>query len=1008
MLKEERMTGGFLDRHVVCGRAEVRLIAVIAAAIGALWLAPGAHAFKVEKWEAGTCKESGCTDAGSHAAFYTQAAGHPEVGITDFEFAYQEREVLLKKWKEPEGRVKDVRVDLPPGLAVNPEATKNSKGELVVCTETELESDNKECPEGSRVGVDKATGTAEILAGIKETVTEEFPVYNMKRKPGEPSRFGVEVSSATLKLLGLQGHVYLEGGISWRPEAETSENSGVATGDYHEYFTIPDIPQQPEIIESRLIFEGVVDGHTFLTLPSTCSSKPITTLHVDSYEDPGNYLKYSNETPVTATGCNELAFNPTLALTAGDTQSDQPDGVSAELHIPQKTDEPSKPNSPDVQTAEVTLPEGMTLNPSAAKGLEGCSDEQFAGESCPAQSEVGSFAVNAPGIPDGSLTGGVYVGSPEPGEGPESGKEFRIFLYGDATEFGVGLHLEGAVKANTATGRLTAVFANAPQVPFESLTLRFRGGNQAPLANPLTCGAAEPAATVAPYGGEAPASAATSGFVVDGNGAGGPCAKTLPFSLTQSLSPQAPAQAGAYDPATFSLSRPGGQQYLSKISTTLPAGLLGSISSVPLCSEAAANAGTCPATSEIGTVSVAAGAGAEPYEFTGHAYLTGPYGGAPYGLSVVVPAVAGPYNLGQVKTRGAITVGLYSGRVTVTATLPTIVEGVPLRLQSLNVAVSRSNFLFNPTSCGPLATESTLSSTLGATQALSSGFQVGNCGALAFKPTLSVSSGGRPTKAGGASLVVKITQPAHQANIHEIQLQLPKQLPSRLTTLQKACVAASFEASLPPGNCEHTADVGTVSVTTPVLPGTLKGPAYLISHGGESFPDLDLVLQGDGVEVVLVGHTHISSAGITTSTFESLPDVPISSVTVDLPMGPDSTLDTDGRLCRTKLLAPTTLIAQSGAKITQNTQISVSGCPIELISHRRRGSRVTLTVWTPQAGLLTIGGHGVKTVRKRVKKAGEVKISVPLTGHARKHKLKIGFTAKSGHNPSAVSLSVKH
>jgi hypothetical protein len=986
------------------------LLALVSFAIAGLWLASTASAIEVAKWEAGTCANIECKDSdvneGHSNYFYTQAAGHPNFGITDFRFVTHEEPLL--KAQIPNEHVKDVRVDLPPGLAVNPEAT------AAKCTEEELNADDELCPPASQVGVDQATGTATVLA--KLTIKEEFPVYNMVRKPGQPARFGVEINSLTIKLAGLQGHIYLEGGISWHKEAETAENSGVTTGDYHEYFEIKEIAKEPEVVESRLIFWGVPQEHqeaptepprAFITLPSTCVTKPVTYLHADSYEDPGHWVAEANETPVTASGCGSLAFNPTLTLTAGDSQSDQPDGIGAELSIPQKTNEPSKPNSPDVQTAEVTLPEGMTLNPSAANGLEGCSDEQFAGENCPAHSEIGSFAVNAPGIPDGSLTGGVYVGSPKPGKDAESGEEFRIFLYGDATQYGVGLHLEGAVKANTGTGRLTTVFTNAPQVPFESLTLHFRGGNQAPLANPLTCGAAEPAATIAPYGGEAPASAAAHGFVVDGNGAGGGCASPLPFSLTQNLAPQAPAQAGAYDPATFSLSRPGGQQYLSKISTTLPAGLLGSISSVPLCGEPAANEGKCPASSEIGTVSVAAGAGAEPYEFTGHAYLTGPYDGAPYGLSVVVPAVAGPYNLGEVKTRGAITVGLYNGRVTVTATLPTIVEGVPLRLQSLNVAVNRLNFLFNPTSCGPLSTESTLSSALGATQLLSSGFQVGNCSALAFKPSLSVSSGGRPTKAGGASLVVKITQPAHQANIHEIQLQLPKQLPSRLTTLQKACVAASFEASLPPGNCAHTADVGTVSVTTPVLPGTLKGPAYLISHGGESFPDLDLVLQGDGVEVVLVGHTHISSAGITTSTFESLPDVPISSVTVDLPMGPDSALDTDGRLCRTKLLAPTTVIAQSGAKITQSTQISVSGCPIELISHKRHGSRVTVTVWTPQAGLLTISGRGVKAVRKRVKKAGDVKVSVPLTGHARKHKLRIGFTAKAGHNPSAISLSVK-
>jgi hypothetical protein len=991
------------------------LLSALVLAAGATVFAAGAQALSVTKWEAGTCKEVSCTDAGSHSAFYTQAAGHPNFGITDFEFAYKEVGLLTKS-KEPEGKVKDVRVDLPQGLAVDPEVTET-------CSEEQL--DEFKCPAGSEVGEDEATGTATVYEALHlgDTVTEHFPVYNMVRKPGQPARFGVEINSATLEALAglghdLRGHLYLEGGISWHHEPETSESSGVATGDYHEYFKIQNIPEQPEVVESRLIFKGVVNGHAFLTLPSTCSSKPITTLHVDSYEAPGSFQPYTNETPVAATGCGALAFKPSFSLVPETTQSDQPDGVSAQLHVPQLLSEPSKPDSPDVQSAEVTLPEGMTLNPSAANGLAACSSEQFANGGCPAGSGIGSFSVNAPGIPDGSLTGGVYVGAPEEGQTgkePESGGEFRIFLLGEAPQYGVGLQLEGRVKANTTTGRLTAVFANAPQVPVEDLTLHFNGGPRAPLANPLSCGAAQPSAAITPYGGEPPAVAAAQGFVVDGNGSGGECASPLPFALTQSLTPQSPANAGAYDPATFSLSRGDGQQYLSQLTTTLPAGLLGAIPSVPLCGEPAANAGSCPATSQIGTVTVTAGAGSEPYSFTGRAYLTGPYGSAPYGLSIVVPAVAGPYNLGEVLTRAGITVGLYSGRVTVTSTLPTIESGVPLRLKSLSVAVNRKNFLFNPTSCGPLATESLLGGTLGASQSLSSPFQAGNCAALPFKPNISVSTGGRPTKAGGASLDVKVTQAAGEANIREMQLQLPKQLPSRLTTLQKACLEASFEAALPPGSCSTMARVGSVAVTTPVLPGVLRGPAYLISHGGESFPDLDLVLQGDGVEVVLVGHTHISRTGITTSTFESLPDVPISSVEVNLPVGPYSALATDGRLCHAGLVAPTTIIAQSGAKVTQNTKIAVTGCPIEVISHKRRGSRIIVKVWAPQAGRLTVSGSGAKRVVMRVKKAGEVKVSVPLRskgiallrGHGKKLKLRVGFAPKSGHNTSAAKLALR-
>jgi hypothetical protein len=1002
------------------GRQLARALALLAASAVGVAVAPGvAQALEVSKWEAGTCTESSCND-GTPSSFYTQAAGHPDFGITDF--AFKDRKVGIGDY-EPEGKVKDVRVDLPPGLAVNPEATET-------CSEEQLKE--YACPEGSQVGVDEATGTApvlELLLKISATVTEEFPVYNMERKPGEPSRFAVEVDSPTLESLrklgkDLRGYIYLEGGISWHAEAETAESSGVASGDYHEYFKIQNIPQQPEVIESRLIFWGVPQEHqkeptslptAFITLPSTCASKPITYLHVDSYEEPGHFLASENQTPVTATGCGSLAFEPTLSLTPATTQSDEPDGLSADLHVPQATRDPSKPNSPDVQSAQVTLPEGMTLDPSAANGLEACSDAQFAQGACPGASQVGSVSVNAPGIPDGALAGGVFVGAPEPQQGPESGREYRIFLIAQAPRYGVGLRLEGRVSANEGTGQLTASFAGAPQVPFEDLRLSFDGGPRAPLANPLACGPVAPTAAITPYGGEPAHGARTSGFVVDADGTGGGCAASAPFALVQSLTPQSPGQAGAYDPATFSLDREDGQQYLSKITTTLAPGLLGAIASVPLCGEPQASEGSCPASSRIATVTVAAGAGGEPYVFSGAAYLTGPYDGAPYGLSVVVPAIAGPYDLGTVVTRAGVSVGLYSGRVSVTSTLPSIVGGVPLRLRSLNVAVDRPDFLLNPTSCGALSTESLLESTSAAGQALSSPFQVFDCGALAFTPKLSARSGGRTSKLGGASIEVKIAQPAHQANIRELRLQLPKRLVARFSTIQKACPAAEFEAGLPPGSCQPTAMVGSATVSTPVLPGKLTGPAYLVSHGAEQFPDLDLVLRGDGVEVVLVGHTHIARSSITTSTFEDVPDVPVSSVAVKLPVGPSSALAANGRLCGAKLLAPTLIVAQSGATISQKTRIALSGCSIEVISHRVRGRRLILTIWAPQAGRLTLRASALKRRRVPVRKAGRIKLRIPLRASAvaaLRHRrgrltLRIGFVPRSGHNTSVRKLTLR-
>jgi hypothetical protein len=1001
--------------------SRVWLAALMSTAVAALWLAAAASAIEVTKWEAGTCANAECKDSNvseGHADyFYTQAAGHPNFGITDFRFATHEEGLL--KAQVPNEHVKDVRVDLPRGLAVNPEATEAK------CEEAELNKDEKLCPPASQVGVDEATGTATVFA--KLTIKEKFPVYNMVRKSGQPARFGVEINSKKLEAFPkLQGHIYLEGGISWHKEAATAENSGVETGDYHEYFEIKEIATEPEVVESRLIFWGVPQEEqtaptepprAFITLPSTCAEKPITYLHADSYEAPGNWAVLANQTPLTATGCSSLAFDPSVSLLPGATQSDQPDGATTGLHVPQATNEPSKPNSPDVETAVVTLPEGMTLNPAAAHGLVGCGSAENAAGACPAASQIGTFSVNAPGIPAEALKGGVYVGSPEAGKGPESGGMYRILLIGETAQYGVGLHLEGRVSASTSTGRLTATFAGAPQVPVEDLTLTFNPGARAPIANPLSCGKIAPAGQITPYGGEPAKAAKANEFVIDGNGTGGACPSPLPFSLVQSLTPQSPANAGAYDAPGFSLTRATGQQYLSRISTTLPPGLVGAIPSVPLCAEAQANAGTCTATSQIGTVTVAAGAGKEPYSFTGRAYLTGPYGGAPYGLSVVVPAVAGPYNLGEVITRAGITIGLYSGRVTVTSTLPSIVGGVPLRLQSLNVSVNRPNFLFNPTSCAPLATESVLTSTFAASQSLSSPFQVGACRALAFKPGVSASSTAKTSKLGGASLEVKVTEGAHQADIRELQLQLPKQLVARLTTLQKACLAAEFETGPPPGTCKPTARVGTVTVHTPVLPDPLKGNAYFVSHGAASFPDLDLVLQGDGVEVVLVGHTHIAHSSITTSTYESLPDVPISSAVVNLPMGSSSAVSANGPLCRANLFAPTTIIAQSGAKITENTKISVTGCPIEVISHKRRGRRLILKLWVPEAGRLRISGGGVKRVSVRVKRAGGVlvTVSVPLTqrgvaalhGHGNKLRLRIAFAPRTGRNSSARTLLLR-
>jgi hypothetical protein len=356
---------------------------------------------------------------------------------------------------------------------------------------------------------------------------------------------------------------------------------------------------------------------------------------------------------------------------------------------------------------------------------------------------------------------------------------------------------------------------------------------------------------------------------------------------------------------------------------------------VKLCGEAEANAGTCGPESEIGETIVSVGVGNDPFTVKGgKVYITGPYKGAPFGLSIVNPAVAGPFNLGKVIVRAKIEVNPTTAALTITSDnegpykIPQYIDGIPLQIKHVNVTITRPGFTFNPTNCNRMEITGSLSSTEGATDALSLPFQATNCAALGFAPKFAASTSGRTSRADGASLSVKLTYPSgslgSQANIKEVKVELPKQLPSRLTTLQKACTAAQFHAN--PAGCPAASVIGHAKAITPLVPVPLEGPAYFVSNGGEAFPNLIVVLQGYGVTIDLVGDTFISKAGITSSTFKTVPDAPVGSFELTLPEGPTSALATDGNLCTSKLVMPTSFVAQNGAETHQSTKIAVAGC----------------------------------------------------------------------------------
>jgi hypothetical protein len=950
------------------------LLAALAVALCAA-AAPAAQAapeFGVKNFLASTCKLPNCTASSPNTDLFTQAAGHPNFGVTDFRFNTQE---ILPGLVGPVGNVKNIRVDLPVGLSINPQA-------LPQCTETELATGPTGCNPETLVGTDEISTISPLLENIKVTV----PVYNMVPREGHPAQFGFNT--------GVAPPTYLLGGVSWNT-------------DYHEYFTIEEIPATVPLIESRLTFNGRA-GTGFLTNPSACTGPQTTSLRVESHE--GQVVNTTYTTPVGVDGCNLVPFNPTIGLGTETTQSDQPTGVTAELKVPQNPN-PLEVDSSTLHTATVTLPEGMTINPSAAHGLDGCTEAQIgiggtAPVTCPEASRIGTVAIETPTLPVGSLTGNVYLG--KPASGAISGPPYTAYLDAESARYGLSVRLKGSIVPNEATGQLTATFADNPQVPFSDLALHFTGGTLAPLANPLSCGPATTSSALAPYSGQ-PAANPSSVFTVDADGHGGVCPSPLPFSLSQSTLVQ-PGTAGSSSSFSLNLARGDGQQYLSRISATLAPGLVGLIPAVPLCGEPQAAQGTCSAASQIGASVVSAGAGVTPFQFTGPVYLTGPTGGASYGMSIAVPAVAGPFNLGTVVVRAGIAVDPLTARLTVTSDLPSIVKGIPLRLKNVAIAINRQGFLINPTNCAALATETKLTSTFGATQGLSTPFQVSGCSALAFKPSLTSSSNAKTSLANGASLKVDVGYPkGPQANIKSVLVTLPKQLSARLSTLQKACPEATFNAN--PFACPSGSRVGGATVRTPTLPDKLTGPAFFVSHGGAAFPDLDLVMTGNGEQITLVGNTNIKGA-ITTSNFAAIPDVPISSFELNLPVGPSSALAANGSLCAQQLVMPTTITAQSGAVIKQNTKIAVSGCGVKVLSHKVSGKTAIVTVQAPAAGRVSGSGSNLKTTYKHPSKTQKVTLKVPLSSsgaralsssHRLKVKLRVGFIPKQK-GPTSVAF----
>jgi hypothetical protein len=907
--------------------------------------APGGQAETADAgWQAGTCTADPCS-AETPGLFFTQAAGHPPKGFT---------QIIVKHsgpLQSPVGNLKTVLVDLPIGLSVNPQATPQ-------CELVGGKFPSGGCPANTEVGTSAVTAS---ILGLLPSPPLTFPVYNIVPRPGEPARFGFELDLGGLGLVNL-GEVFLNAGVAWQ-------------SDYHEYFTIhvPSV-EGLKILENRLVFDGTKEvsdgGGRFLTNPSTCgdseaSSIYSTLLHADSKEESAPDDEYDVAAPalpsasflsgsqfaeaplpradgdprVRPTGCEKVPFNPATSANPNTTQTDSPSGATVNVDVPF---DPTAPiyNS-NVKVARVTLPRGMGVNPSAAPALQACNDGQFGKGtrgpvSCPAQSKIGTVAIDTPVLPNGTLTGNVYLGQ-QIGRDPSSGTEYRVFLDAESAARGLSIRLVGNVIADPQTGQLTAEVREAPQVPFSSVQVKLDGGPKATLSSPPTCGPNSTSHAMTAWSGTPDSGPQDKGFTLTNAPGGGACATTMagrPFSPGFNAKPNSDV-AAAFTPFSVQISRPEGQQELKVVDITLPPGATAKLAGVPYCPPSAlAAAGSrsgaeelknpsCPDQSQVGVASVTAGTGPSPLHIDGKAFLSGPYKGAPVSLSVVTPAVAGPFDLGNVVVRVPLFVDPETAQIhAVSDPIPDVFGGAKLDIRSIGINVNRKEFTLNGTNCSKFATSGALrgggadptNPAAFSAFPVSVPFQASNCKPLGFKPKLNLRLFGATKRAKHPRLRAILQTRPKDGNLARVSVGLPHALFLDQASLGQICTRVQFAASA----CPKKSVYGHARAFTPLLGKPLEGPVYLRSSNN-TLPDLVAHLEGQ-VDIDLVGRIDSFKGGVRT-TFDRVPDVPVTKFTMILPGGKHGLLVASRNLCKGAVKAIVQLKGQNGKKANKRSKL---------------------------------------------------------------------------------------
>lgn len=882
------------------GRRLLFTMAVVCAALVALMFASSAQAdFGVREFGGEVAQQDGspATQAGSHPyratvniEFNTHAGPTDGVEIADAD-------------------VKDIEVDLPPGFIGNPNAAPK-------CDERDLQTSLElACPAATQVGLAVHRLASWGLFYAK--------VYNMVPPEGVPAQFAMQAAGVVIHL-----------------NAKVRSN-----GDYGLTVVVPNVSQKVSILGTSMTFWGVpgdpshdsergqcvgatgptgglcpTDAPTkaFLTNPMHCTDSTLSTvIRASPWNNPSQIATASfdhdvNDIPMKVEGCDRVPFDGSLSAKPLSRVAGAPSAYEFDVDLPRN----DNPNGLDISTLRkvvTRLPLGMSVNPSSADGLEGCDDVQFgrtslADAQCPEASKIGTLRITTP-LLDVPLTGDIILGRPLPNQ------LLRLFLV--ARGAGVTVKLAGDVTPDPVTGQLTATFDNNPQLPFTNLHLEFKGGPRAALSNPPVQGTYTTTTELTSWSGKTVTSNSTFA-ITEG-------AKALGFTPDFAAGTISP-QAGTSSPFALSFGRGDDDQRLKDIVVSLQQGITGAIASRDLCSAGLAAAGTCAEASRIGSTTTGAGAGTNPFYLPGRVYITGPYKGAPFGLSIVVPAIAGPFDLGTVVVRAAIFVDKETAALRIASEpLPTILQGIPLQIRDVRVNIDRPGFMINPTNCAPGRIDAQIGSADGASAAARSRFQVTNCGQLPYRPKMKLQVGARGRTSDGMTtpFAVTLSMTPGQANNKSVQVTLPKTLNSRLRVINDACKLEEFKAGA--SACKS---VGTAVAVTPLLRDPLRGNAYFVRNPARRIPDLMVALKGQ-VDIDLTGKVTIPRDLTLRTTFDTVPDVPITKFTMRFVAGRRAPIGIVTNLCTPRGRAGRARLAfrsQGGRLRAYEQKLSIVGC----------------------------------------------------------------------------------